>query len=89
MNNVTDWLNADLEIPTSCCNVNMTCITEQYSKGCSSAVLNLVQTQLVAVAAVGIAFLVGEVCYKYDTHKKCIIARGVFTVVWLKLPFPL
>ncbi|XP_064399863.1 tetraspanin-7-like [Halichondria panicea] len=61
VNNVTDWLNADLEIPTSCCNVNMTCITEQYSKGCSSAVLNLVQTQLVAVAAVGIAFLVGEI----------------------------
>ncbi len=66
VNNVTDWINANFTVvPASCCNVPSTCMnataTSQYNTGCSSSVVDLVQTQLVVVAAVGIAFLAAEV----------------------------
>ena len=63
MNNSTDWLlsPSNLTIPDSCCIDPTTCETTQYINGCSTALLALVQSQLVIVAAIGIAFVVGEV----------------------------
>lgn len=67
VNNFTDWMNANFTtVPDSCCNVVSNCdmVNEtgtQYITGCSNRVVDLVQTQLVIVAAVGIAFLVAEI----------------------------
>jgi len=57
-----------MTVPDSCCVNNSTCISgggpgvdPQQLRGCSMTLVDFVQTQLVIVAAVGIAFLVGEV----------------------------
>ena len=74
---MNDWLNSTGEFgegafPQSCCipaadgtvpecHINSTTTDTIYSEGCINAVTEFVREQLLIVAAIGIAFVVGEV----------------------------
>ena len=67
INNVTDWLNANnsniFTFPQSCCDPSPPCtsINDVHQVGCEEQVTIFVRDQLLIIAAIGIAFIVGEV----------------------------
>lgn len=68
INGTQDWLdanNTNLQgpFPTSCCDAmpNCTAVNDTFMMGCGDAVSTFVQDNLLYIAAVGIAFVVGEI----------------------------
>jgi len=72
--NVSDWLSANISFaggvnfPATCCmSTAPTCnngtldVTNTRAAGCRTAVVDFLSNQLVIVAAIGIAFILGEV----------------------------
>ena len=74
MTNVSDWLSANItfadggNFPSSCCvTIAPSCnngtldVEDVHPAGCQTAVVDFLSNQLVIVAAIGIAFVIGEV----------------------------
>jgi hypothetical protein len=66
ISNVTDWIfsnNSRIDtFPQSCCDPDPPCdITGVYTDGCEQQVTLFVREQLLIIAAIGIAFIVGEI----------------------------
>lgn len=70
---MSDWLNSGAnfdggEFPSSCCisvprtcNMNTTTPTDVHMDGCIVTVENFIRNQLLIVASIAIAFILGEV----------------------------